>query len=322
MKPLLPVAVALATVALLAASSPAQVFVPNSNPAVGACNGYPWSIHSEWRFQMHIPAAALGAQPFRITEMGFAPCGSTSFSSPQCEIRMAHLTTSTLSRTFDANLAKDRTVVFSGPLSWTLTASQWSDVGLTAPFDYNGGEDLVVEIRYTSRQGGTSCHTDAATIHRLYTFGTGAYNTASGVSQIDKHAPNLRFTVITVSLTGSGSPRPGGAIDLGLLSVADPGRPYQVGTALGEGPIPLGSRQIGLSADDLLMVSTLGLLPTVFVNYAGVLDAGGQAKARIDILNDRALIGIRLHSAFVTLDPSAPFGIRSISNTFSFSIQN
>jgi len=29
---------------------------------------------------------------------------------------------------------------------------------------------------------------------------------------------------------------------------------------------------------------------------------------------------VRLHSAFVTLDPAAPSGIRSISNTFTFSV--
>ena len=43
-------------------------------------------------------------------------------------------------------------------------------------------------------------------------------------------------------------------------------------------------------------------------------------EAAIHIPNLPALIGVRLHSAFVTLGPSAPSGIRSISNTFSFTI--
>jgi len=51
-----------------------------------------------------------------------------------------------------------------------------------------------------------------------------------------------------------------------------------------------------------------------------VIDSKSQAQAAIHIPNVPARIGLRLHSAFVTLDPAAPSGMRSISNTFSFSI--
>jgi len=46
----------------------------------------------------------------------------------------------------------------------------------------------------------------------------------------------------------------------------------------------------------------------------------GQAKAASNIPNITALIGQKIHSAFVTLDPQAPSGIKSISNLFSFTI--
>jgi len=309
---------------LLASSGPAQTgyfYVPNANPGAGACNGYPWSIHSEWRFQMRIPAASLGGAPFRITELAFAPCGSSNFSSPQCEIRMGHTTLTQFNRNFDQNLGKTPSVLFNGPLTWTLTGNTWCDVGLTGVFDYNGTDNLIVEVRYTSRSGGTSCHTDGGTIERLYNFGSGAYVSANGGSQIDKWAPNLRFTVVQAVLTGSGTPRPGNTIDLDILAPADAGLPYQLATSLSTGPIVLGNRQIGLGPDDLLVVSIFGYLPSVFVNYAAILDANGKAKAKINLLNSPALVGLRLHSAFVTLHPSSPFGIRSISNTFSFSVQ-
>jgi len=311
-------------IVLLASSGAGQtteVYVPTASPSAGSCNGYPWSIHPEWRFQMRIPAASLGGKPFRITEIAFAPCGTTTFSSPQCEIRMAHTTLGQFSRTFDQNLGQNRTVVFNGPLTWKLTANTWSPVGLTGAFDYNGTDHLVVEIRYTSRSGGTSCRTDGTTIERLYTFGSGAYGSTTGVSQIDKWAPNVRFTVVQAVLTGSGTPRPGNPIDLDLVAPADAGLPYQLGTSLGTGPIVLGSRRIDLSPDDLLVVSIFGYLPTVFVNYAGSLDVNGKARAKISLLNNPALIGLRLHTAFVTLHAAAPFGVRSISNTFSFSVQ-
>ena len=298
-----------------------QVFVPTANPGAGSNNGYPWSTHPEWRFQMLIPASALGGMPFRITEMAFAPSGSTTFSSPQCEIRMAHTTQSTFHPTFDNNLALNRTVVYTqGPITWKTTAHQWCDVGLTSFFDYNGKDNLVVEIRYTARQGGTSIHTDGTTIQRFYVFGAGAYSATQGVSQIDPWAPNLRFTVAQAVLVGSGSPRPGNTILLDLTSPADAGLPFQLATSLGTGPIVLGSRQIDLSPDDLLVVTIFGYLPSIFVNYAGLLDPSGKAQAKINLVAAPGLVGVRLHSAFVTLQASAPFGIQSISNTFSFTV--
>jgi len=119
---------------------------------------------------------------------------------------------------------------------------------------------------------------------------------------------------------GSGAPRPGGAVNLLLTDTDGSGRAYRMGTSLGTGPIPIDTRKLDLSPDVLLVVSTGGVWPSIFSGYRGVIDAKGQAQATIRIPNIPALIGLRLHSAFVTLDPAAPSGIRSISSTFSFSI--
>ena len=62
-------------------------------------------------------------------------------------------------------------------------------------------------------------------------------------------------------------------------------------------------------------------LPTVFKNYAGKLDANGDATASIDIPNVPALKGVRVYTAFLTLLATAPSGVSSISNTFLFTIQ-
>jgi len=129
--------------------------------------------------------------------------------------------------------------------------------------------------------------------------------------------------VAKISLTllfGSGIPRPGGVIRFALNANDDAGLPCQVASSLGLGPIAVDTRKIDLSPEALLLVSVGGLLPSVFVGYPGVIDSEGQARASIHIPNIPALIGLRLHSAFVTLSPSAPSGIKSISNTFSFSI--
>ena len=71
----------------------------------------------------------------------------------------------------------------------------------------------------------------------------------------------------------------------------------------------------------LLMLSVNGILPMVFEAYAGTLDAGGKARAKIHIPSIPALKGVRIHSAFVTLLSSAPSGVANISNTVMFTIQ-
>jgi len=109
-------------------------------------------------------------------------------------------------------------------------------------------------------------------------------------------------------------------VNFALVATEAAAQPYQVGTSLGTGPIPIDTRQIDLSPDALLMVTAMSYWPSIFSGYRGVIDAKGQAQAAINIPNVPALIGVRLHSAFVTLDPAAPSGIRSISDTFSFSV--
>jgi hypothetical protein len=118
----------------------------------------------------------------------------------------------------------------------------------------------------------------------------------------------------------SGSTRPGGAVSLALTATDAAGLAYQVGSSFGTGPIPIDKRKVDLSPDGLLAGSVGGWWPSVFAGYRGVIDSKGQALAAIHIPNVPALVGMHLHSAFVTLDPAAPSGIRSISNTESFVI--
>jgi hypothetical protein len=119
---------------------------------------------------------------------------------------------------------------------------------------------------------------------------------------------------------GTTSPRIGTTVTLTLVATADGGLAYQVGSSLGTGPINLGGRALGLSPDDLLRLSVQGALHTVFVGYSGRLDATGRATASIHIPPSMALVGLRVHTAFVTLSASSPLGIRTISSTWSIMI--
>jgi hypothetical protein len=121
-------------------------------------------------------------------------------------------------------------------------------------------------------------------------------------------------------IVASGAPRPGATVKLSLSAAYDAGLPYQVGSSLGTGPIPIDRRVLGLSPDDLLVVSVGGFWPSIFAGYRGVLDGGGQGAAAIHIPGSPLLVGQRIHSAFVTVSPSAPSGVKSISNTESFTI--
>jgi|GEM_PF-2702100 len=122
------------------------------------------------------------------------------------------------------------------------------------------------------------------------------------------------------SLTGSGSTAIGSTVNLHLKSRTDAGLPYQVGTSTGNGPVPIDTRQLGLTLDALLFTSIHGTAPMLFNNYAGLLDGQGQAVALLNIPNLPVLKGLPVFSAFVTIKAGAPSGIQSISNTHLFHI--
>jgi len=70
----------------------------------------------------------------------------------------------------------------------------------------------------------------------------------------------------------------------------------------------------------LLVASVNGWWASIFSGYQGVIGANGQANASINIPNFPVLVGNTIHTAFVTVDQKAPQGIKSISNTHSFTI--
>lgn len=121
-------------------------------------------------------------------------------------------------------------------------------------------------------------------------------------------------------LQGSGPGTIGTTMNLGLSAPNDVGLPYVMASSLGTGPTPIDTRALNLTLDALFAASVGGTLPTVFVNYAGTIGASGGSSGALAIPAIPALKGIIIHSAFVTFAASAPSGVQSISNTFSFTI--
>jgi len=122
---------------------------------------------------------------------------------------------------------------------------KWSPLGLTKTFNYNGTDNVVVEIRYRGATGGFNCFR-CATIERGYTTGSGAYTSTQASSTGSMAAAKMQFKTQDIQLVLSGSPNPGGTVTLDMFAPTDANLPYQLGSSLGTGPIPSGSRQLDL----------------------------------------------------------------------------
>jgi hypothetical protein len=313
------------------ATSAGDVYVPDQK-YTGRCNvipmNGPWpssNPNGEWRYQTHINAAWIG-QAGQIKEIAFLPCYSgLSLTSPTFEIRMSHTTLPAPTSNFSANLPNPVVVYPKGPFTWKPTQQVWSDLGLKTPFYYNGADNLTIEIRYQNGKvtGTVACDTNSAdpkAPYRTYAYGPGAYSTNTPATTGSRAGLKIRLTFADTTITGAGTTRIGTTVTFTLSSPADGGLPYQVGSSLGTGPIPIDTRKLGLSADPLLVASVGGTLPTVFEAYAGNLDAAGKGQARFHIPNLAPLVGIRIHTAFLTIKIGAPSNIANISGTFSFTI--
>ncbi len=318
--------------ATVAVTQPLEI--PGPPPSTNG-NLIPWSpqwtaASGEYRYQLVVPSSLLGSRSMVIDEVAFrtsTPALST-FTSPMFEIRMSHTTQVPPSPTFALNLPNPRVAYPAGPITYVRTAGQWSPIRLPIPFVYDGSSSLTVEIRYangtsTDPTGSRDVDTNQASFnyYRVMAWGRGAYNAAAAMhaAAIDFRGIYMRLDgVRSLGLLGSGTGKIGSTIALALRASNDVGFGYQVVSSLGTGPTPIGGRSIALTVDPLFVASVQGVFPTVFVNYVGTITAPGRASAGIVLPPFPALVGIQLHSAFVTFGAG---GIRSVSNTWSFGIQ-
>jgi len=333
MKILLVLFVALAFCSVAVAD---EIYVPDNNKTTGSVNVIPFSgpwpgssnPNGEWRYQWWIPAVAMGGKSGLIKEVSVVSNYTGVLTAATCEYSMGHNTAAAASTTFATNLPTPTVCYPAGPYTWSATKGNWAPVGLKSGFVYNGTDNLVIEVRFkgSAITGATylGCFYDNKQPNngqRLYKYGPGAYTAATGSGVgTSPNGLRVRLTIDTITITASGKPVPGGTVTLDLSAPADGGLAYQIGSSLGTGPIPIDSRQLGLSPDAILMASVNGWMPTVFKDYTGYLDAAGKGKGTLNIPNIPILVGIKVHSAFVTLDSTAPSGVKSISPTETISI--
>ncbi|MBN2492242.1 MAG: hypothetical protein JXQ29_15455 [Planctomycetes bacterium] len=127
--------------------------------------------------------------------------------------------------------------------------------------------------------------------------------------------------LVTVPLTPE--PQPGSYMAIGLHSAGAPFKAYMCASSLDAKlgiPLP-GNRVLPLDFDNLVVITAQNLLPQIFVNYQGILDASGRATLLVHIPPEPALAGITIYTAGITLDPHAPGGVHLVSTPLPFTIQ-
>ncbi len=103
----------------------------------------------------------------------------------------------------------------------------------------------------------------------------------------------------------------GTALPIQWVAGSSANLPYQAAASFLEGGIPVGTRYVPLSLDSLFTLSLAA--PSVFQGMSGVLDGSGNATGQVNVPAIPVLAGIPFSLAFVTIDGSAPQGIRAIS---------
>ena len=114
--------------------------------------------------------------------------------------------------------------------------------------------------------------------------------------------------------------KPGSKVGFMLTSSDDPGLPYVMATSLGKAPIPMGNwnHYPGL---DALSWFHFGAKIAIFGWHVGNIGRNGTSKADMNIPNIPSMKSFKIHTAFLTISPTAPMWVKSISNTFTFTIR-
>jgi hypothetical protein len=218
-------------------------------------------------------------------------------------------------KTYFATAAGQATIPTGGGTNWDQNSIEANPglVSMTAPYDIHlTGSSPCLD-------SGTSTY-----IAGSWVSYNSAYKTADDFEGDPRPASNVDIGAdeVATRIIGSGTGKIGTTLTFTLIAPTDPSLPYQVASSWGNSGIPIDTRTIPLAPDDLLFLSISGAVPTIFQDYVGLLDTKGTGGAKLNIPNIPQLKGIRVFTAFITLSPSAPSGVSSISNSFLFTIQD
>lgn len=302
---------------LLAAGGSGQVttlYVPDANAGTGTCNVIPFGPFGSGtnvRAQFLLSSADLGATPFKILDIGFAACSTTTLQAQVMRIQMAHTTTS-LSRDFCTNLGRCAIQVLGQTnYRWSAPANQWSNMGLQCPFGYDGQRNLVIDFQITGRSGGGAFHRQFGKVWRAWWYGTTDPAKQCAASGADGAGLKIALTIAKTSVLTCTEQVKLGAQGMVVLHNGPPGHLYQLGTSFTPGPpIQVGTWRICIGVDNLLVLSLLGI--PLFQNYNGVVPPSGKTGGTFSVPNLQPLVGLCLYHVGVTA--ASGRGITSVTN--------
>jgi len=292
------------------------VYAPSNTPTAGSCNVYPWGTSTSARFQEIIPATYLPSAPFKITDIAYAPCGNSTFTSRRLRVRMCHTTLSNFkaNTNFNNNLCPCPTTVYDGPGNWTMTANTWSPVGLTCTFGYDGVRNLLIDLCIENRSSGTSCHRDSV-LPRLWSFGlANPCQVVSGATDGSTTEAGLKMCLTidrTCVLNAPDTVKLGSSLPV-TVSTAPAGNFYQIAASLSDNAtINLGRCKVCLVPDGLFLASIL-FGPPIFNGYTGTVGATGGFGGKLLVPSNKLLVGVCVYHAAVVFNTS---GIVCCTNT-------
>lgn len=293
----------------MAGSLPAQSFyVPNANPRGVANNAFPFNT-SDMRYQALVTAADLGSLPALITGFALQPASTGVRTFTQVTMKMAHLSSPTLSTTFDQNLAAGAiTTMDVANWSWYLTADTWTEVDMQVPFFFNGVDNVVVEFTVYGGSGAAGGMWREGTHPRLY---LGNYTGQPTGTLSNNSAFKMRFLVgdaglgrfgqgcagsnqLTPALSFSGSSQLGQTLTYELTNAfASTPAFLTVGFWIGF-PFPLDLAPYG-------MPGCTAYVPSLAISTA-VTDPAGAGSLQLQIPNNAALTGLFYYAQWFPLD--------------------
>jgi hypothetical protein len=119
-------------------------------PTVSAAQSFPFNA-SEGKVQHLYYATDLGTKGTINSFQCRAAYDASTVTDFSYTVTLAHSTAMDLTTVYDDNLASDAKVVFNGTFGLPdVLEGDWIEIPFTSGFDYNGKDNLVVEIKGTS----------------------------------------------------------------------------------------------------------------------------------------------------------------------------
>jgi len=264
------------------------------------------------RYQTIIRSGDLGgAGP--ITGLAFAPCGSGMHWNDTLRIRMSHVAAGyTLSTTFNTNLPIPITVLDTVDHGWHVTQNQWNEIGLMAPFHYDGISDIVIEVLATGNVFSPAATFRRETEPRIFASGWTGVAPLTGTSSNGALKMRVQFGCADASVFGHNC--------AGLHAITS-GNPTLGSTwsmlARGAQPSSALFQRLGFDNSPPLFPFSLTSIgfPECYVFSDGLAsnfvlaDGAGEGSLGLGIPNHPVFVGTKFFGQWLNLNSAAPGGL-------------